>query len=113
MTATLSNMRMFSHVARIKRAAPINITSGVKGSQNIIYEDMPITPIDPISQESLARETTESPIDLYEAFVENDYVIKAGDELYCKTTAKMYKVRTSRSWPDSMMQLVLELQKSS
>jgi len=113
MLKSKASSRMFSNRARVKRPPPVNETTGIRGEPIIVYENMPITPIDPISRETLQRQVTDSPIDLYEAFVTSEYKILNGDDVIELHTERTFKVRAPMDWPGAQIQLVLELQKTT
>lgn len=108
-----SSELMFDNVVRVKRPPPINASTGVRGAPVTVYENLPMTQIDPISRETLQREVTGSPIDMFEGFTYTDCELFSGDEVVELSTERTFKIRAALLWPEAQYQLVLELQKST
>ncbi len=108
--------RMFTARIKVVRTPPMDTATRTKGAPEVAYEQLMVSPIDPISRDTLQRILTESPVDLYETIVKNDdnvITILKGDEVTDLDTHKLYKVRDPLVWPGAALQLVLELQRSS
>ena len=104
-----SMSRTFTNRVRVSRSPAINVATGLKGSPLVVYESVLMSQIDPVSEFTINRLILESPMNLFEGFVEKDLDVKDGDSIYVHETGKTYFVRNCSVWVGSHKSLVLEL----
>lgn len=107
MSINRTSVRILTKRVRLLRNAPVDTTTGVRTAPVVVQEDVPSSPIDPVTTDVMQRYMLQTPTDKFVCFIESGQV-KLADLIYDYNTQTYYNVAYLASWPESYDEVVLE-----